>query len=866
MTVLYFSSDENYEMVYTSHLSVYKLLQENNKVYFINTTRFNLGNNTYIQKYINKHVKNLNKLTEYFKLNDVTAIIQSSPKQWNHLINTYSKYVKSFNSIIAKYSCDFNKILESDVKYINDSCVTKIIVPSSFCRNSLINSGVKKQIEIDNDYNINIEYKKYDIVELTEKSFSLSPNNETIKINNRIKYLNISDGNDKDNVVDLITSYLDSFNYEHDTVLILKYINILEENKNKFIDLIKTCLNKRILNDRDYKFAPIIIDFEPYNYDQLQSLYDNCDVYVNVSYGEGFGIHVYNEYIRNKKVISPVSYGVSDYLIDYKNIYKVKFKDIPTLYNENNILNYSMNCIKVYTENLTAQFKLNYIDYCKEHIENIIEYSDKDIISTYKFTQKNNKIDIPFVSTFDDNTNINGAKIVNNTEIYINLNYIHSACYVVELFFELKNECLFNDKPLKIGKYKVKYYIISDNQALVINFKNEEYQFLGNFINICAYDINNNYYNLYSNREHYQKFHLSCKDKSNNDEIIFKGDYGEFLLNLANNKDNSDKYERKIYLGNQISFYSHRSGWDYVLHEMTCLHSNDGVYFDGFLENNFAWRREESIYKKRIPYTIPWIGFLHNPPNTPPWFSDNNAFCNSILNDPLFKASLKYCKGLFVLSKYHLNFIKHYVSDNIPLVSLYHPTEIPEKLFDINKFKENRNKKIVNIGYWLRRLNSIYFLKVPDNYTKVRLMPGDKSFETIKRLELIESEIYQRYPTMVEKSSVVEMNHIPNDEYDKLLTENIVYLNLYDSSANNAIIECIARCTPIVVNKHPAIIEYLGEDYPLYIDNYQDDVIKLLSDMDIIEYAHLYLKDIQYKVKIDKFLDDFIDSVIYKSI
>ena len=54
-------------------------------------------------------------------------------------------------------------------------------------------------------------------------------------------------------------------------------------------------------------------------------------------------------------------------------------------------------------------------------------------------------------------------------------------------------------------------------------------------------------------------------------------------------------------------------------------------------------------------------------------------------------------------------------------------------------------------------------------------------------------------------------------------------MNALNSSANNTVLECIARNSPIIVTKHPAIKEYLGEDYPLYF-NTLDELNKILLD------------------------------------
>ena len=152
----------------------------------------------------------------------------------------------------------------------------------------------------------------------------------------------------------------------------------------------------------------------------------------------------------------------------------------------------------------------------------------------------------------------------------------------------------------------------------------------------------------------------------------------------------------------------------------------------------------------------------------------------------------------------------------LPVSSLLHPTEIPDSLFSFEAFIANNNKKIVNIGYWLRKLNSIYNLPISDTYTKIKLVPYCKGtpLTTIEQLTEKERQVYniQHIPEYYDNTKVV--TYMSDIDYDELLTKNIVFLDLYDSSANNAIIECIARGTPILVNPIPAVVEYLGEDYP----------------------------------------------------
>ena len=85
------------------------------------------------------------------------------------------------------------------------------------------------------------------------------------------------------------------------------------------------------------------------------------------------------------------------------------------------------------------------------------------------------------------------------------------------------------------------------------------------------------------------------------------------------------------------------------------------------------------------------------------------------------------------------------------------------------------------------------------------------------------------------------------------------------TSAVNTLLECIVRNTPIIVNKHPAVVELLGENYPLYYTNslnYLDlnlFINELLKNSNIIRKTHNYLKKIdKNKFKIENFRKELI--------
>jgi hypothetical protein len=88
--------------------------------------------------------------------------------------------------------------------------------------------------------------------------------------------------------------------------------------------------------------------------------------------------------------------------------------------------------------------------------------------------------------------------------------------------------------------------------------------------------------------------------------------------------------------------------------------------------------------------------------------------------------------------------------------------------------------------------------------------------------------------------SVQTLGYVSDHDYDRLLSENVVFLSLYDASASNAVVECMARNTPILINPLPAIVEYLGQEYPFYFTSLEEAAEKL-TDLDLIRRAHTYL-------------------------
>lgn len=313
---------------------------------------------------------------------------------------------------------------------------------------------------------------------------------------------------------------------------------------------------------------------------------------------------------------------------------------------------------------------------------------------------------------------------------------------------------------------------------------------------------------------------------------------------------------KKFKIPNQQKFPNHRHGWDDVVASLQSLHNSNGILLDTTIDVKIA--HEFNRYKNELPTKESWVGFSHLTPLKPPKnrYFDFKNLGDVFTNDSFIRDLLSQCRGLFVLSQY----VKNYLSTlNIPISVVYHPTQLDVLKFDI----KNYNKCIVHCGFFLRKFHS--FVKLKTKYTKKFLFPGhltqlatDIATDDIMT-HCDKNEIDMFY------NNIDKLNNLSHKEYDYLLANNLIFVDFYDSSANNTIIECIARNNPIIVNKNPAVVEYLGVDYPLYFDSLEEASEKINSKNIFDAYEYLLNKDKTF-LTYEYFLDSIINSTIYKNL
>jgi hypothetical protein len=351
----------------------------------------------------------------------------------------------------------------------------------------------------------------------------------------------------------------------------------------------------------------------------------------------------------------------------------------------------------------------------------------------------------------------------------------------------------------------------------------------------------------------------------------------------------------------------HRSGWQFVFDHIHHLHSDTAeIKLDLSIDKTFHWRRTAYQSCGLIPYETPWLGVLHHTLDTT--FSPYNT--RALFELPLFLSSLPACRGIIVFSRYlktQVEFLlKQHSFYSVPVHLLTHPTERHAPLFTWKKFLDNPDKLVLHVGGWYRHIMSFYQLTLPSttvfedapdkvwkcgnrrvegSVRKVILqghkmnnyLPSSRLTETINDALLREEsdgsdtpgnnwnrhfiQYLERTMTSVEVSPCLD-----NEEYDTWLAQNVVFLHLIDASAVNTVLECIVRHTPIIINRNPAIVEMLGEAYPLYFDSFSlndpcgfvrmcNQVMDMWEKPEVIYRAHVHLRkmdkrrfDIQYFV------------------
>ncbi len=313
-------------------------------------------------------------------------------------------------------------------------------------------------------------------------------------------------------------------------------------------------------------------------------------------------------------------------------------------------------------------------------------------------------------------------------------------------------------------------------------------------------------------------------------------------------------------LGTYPPISGHRFGWHYVNESLNqVFNNNEGVYINTWFDCSYLFDN-----KSTVPKDKEWIGISHL---TPVYYKGFFHLCNinRLMNHTLFINDLKLCKGMFTLSKYMKYYLKNMLCilgyPNIPVDNLYHPTGFVEPMFDPKSIETIDN--IISIGCQLRKMTTIYLIK---SKHKKYWLPGRPANEALSMLKLECNEMDISISN--EDMDSVKILNLSNSEYDNMLLNSFIVVDLYDASANNALIECISRNIPCFISNLPAVCEYIGSKYPLLFNNLEE-LEEKMANKDLIYSAYKYLVDrpnLKERLTIDYFIKSILNSNVTKNV
>lgn len=274
-----------------------------------------------------------------------------------------------------------------------------------------------------------------------------------------------------------------------------------------------------------------------------------------------------------------------------------------------------------------------------------------------------------------------------------------------------------------------------------------------------------------------------------------------------------------------------------LMQRESCFHVHHELRIIPFIEKYFGWGRSygEADSCQPQPILEPWVGIFHVPFDYP-CFIEPLIAPRNILQSKLFRDSVPNLRYLIFLSEsMRKRYLELYKNVQIPTCSIKFYTNHGEScpVFDWSLFLQYQ--RVIHVGDWLRCIRSFYLLAC--DLEKIILLKNSTS----KYISYLSEYLYMDYGWFAKPTGTIQsLSEVTSVEYDFLLSSSVVFVRLFDTSANNLITECIDRCTPIVINRLPAAVEYLGADYPLFYDSLAA-AESLLRDMALLREAHLYL-------------------------
>lgn len=262
-----------------------------------------------------------------------------------------------------------------------------------------------------------------------------------------------------------------------------------------------------------------------------------------------------------------------------------------------------------------------------------------------------------------------------------------------------------------------------------------------------------------------------------------------------------------------MGFGVHRSGWTECVETLSKLRSK--YVIDDFVEQTFLARRFGQFHDR------PFIGCFHYPPDDEiPNFATHTHDIRyaTMFATEAWQKSLPHLTAAIAFTEHLAHWLRPLLS--IPVFAVKHPTNIDIPLWSVDAFLERPS--IVQVGAFYRDTRAITRLET--SLPRSRIL--DLSYDWINGWDMA---VANNIGPLIFPKEILHVDRVGNIDYDAILSRSIISTTYLAASASNVVVECIARRTPLLVNRIPPIQEYLGAEYPLYLQDIEARPKQLLD-------------------------------------
>jgi hypothetical protein len=249
----------------------------------------------------------------------------------------------------------------------------------------------------------------------------------------------------------------------------------------------------------------------------------------------------------------------------------------------------------------------------------------------------------------------------------------------------------------------------------------------------------------------------------------------------------------------------HRSGWVDAMAAIERVATPAGVLLDDCVEYTFLFGGGNPK-----PHNEPWVGMFHFPAEFDSPFPQDaaNNSAKTLLKNRVFLDSLDSMVGGIALSTPLAAWWQERTGK--PFITIKHPTATAVPQWSLEAFQQR--PLMLQLGWHLRNTRAIHHQPPIAGWQYARIA----CYQDYQRKR---DQSLQRALGSEPNANVEEWPRLPNDRYDATLASCVAISEAFGMAACNVVVECIARGTPLLTRRCPESVEYLGADYPLYLDD-----------------------------------------------